>query len=588
MRGGKIFAAYFRPEAALAKRVHPHFIIVDQLMGMIDLRLRHFLDHLFLRDRGVWIATNSAERVPKVGACQINPRADADLVVPTDTRLRAGMSFHRRAQIPFKRPDRVLFDAETKRVHHPDQLFSVGIAGPRSRPKRLARFLKFVGFHQIPCLFDIRKGWGREQQKGESKTHGGLLFGALCLGLGMPATAQITLDMFPPIDAAKSKAGQLLFYDPILSGNRNISCGTCHHHDQFSADGVSLGIGEGGVGVGPKRVDGIGADQIKKRVPRHAPALWNVGAHEFRVLFHDGRLSPSDDYDNGINSPAEEFLPEGLDSILAAQALFPMVAQFEMAGNPKENEIAGAVHDRIDKAWPIITARVNAIPAYKEMLGEVTIASIANALGAFMDSEWRTFDSAYDTGEMDAAQRRGAELFFGDAGCATCHSGPFQTDHGFHAIGLPPFGPGRTRQFESIARDVGRMSESDAIEDAYKFRTPSLRNVALTAPYGHNGAYPTLDGIIRHHLNPKQGFDTWTPEFAALPVATKAAVVDFLVWNDSREMTRQKAAVSIEPVNLNDAQIDDLVAFMGALTGGKSRYGRLGRPDTVPSGLKVD
>jgi cytochrome c peroxidase len=394
--------------------------------------------------------------------------------------------------------------------------------------------------------------------------------------------------MFPQVNEAKSKVGQLLFYDPILSGNRNISCGTCHHHDHFSADGVSLGIGEGGVGVGPKRVDGAGSDQIKKRVPRHAPALWNIGAHEFKVLFHDGRLSESDDYGNGINSPAQEFLPDGLDSVLAAQALFPMVAQFEMAGNPRENEIAGAVHDRIDTAWPILAARVNAISEYKAMLGEVSISTIANALGSFMDSEWRSFDSPYDLGTMTAAQIRGAALFNGDAGCSNCHSGPFQTDHDFHAIGLPPFGPGRTRQFESIARDVGRMSESDALEDAYKFRTPSLRNVALTAPYGHNGAYPTLEGIIRHHLNPKQGFETWTPKLAALPSANKAAIVDFLIWDDTREMTRQRAAVTIEPVDLNNAQIADLVAFMHALTGGNSRYGRLGRPDKVPSGLAVD
>jgi cytochrome c peroxidase len=332
----------------------------------------------------------------------------------------------------------------------------------------------------------------------------------------------------------------------------------------------------------------VGSDQIKKRVPRHAPALWNIGAREFQVLFHDGRITASEDYGNGINSPAEEFLPEGLDSLLAAQALFPMVAQFEMAGNPKENEIAGAVHDRIDTAWPIIAARVNAIPAYRDLLGEVTIISIANALGAFMDSEWRSYDSPYDLGTMNAAQSRGKALFYGEAGCATCHSGSFQTDHDFHAIGLPAFGPGRTRQFESIARDVGRMSESDALEDAYKFRTPSLRNVELTAPYGHNGAYPTLEGIIRHHLNPKQSLDMWVPELARLPRAEKAQAVDFVIWQDAREMARQRRAISIDPIDLTDAQVSDLVAFMKALTGGGSRYGRLGRPQEVPSGLRVD
>ena len=401
----------------------------------------------------------------------------------------------------------------------------------------------------------------------------------------------VTPDMYPAFDAAEAKLGQLLFYDPILSGNRNISCGTCHHHDLFSADGLSLGIGEGGIGLGAKRV--VGPDGIKKRVPRHAPALWNIGAKEFTVFFHDGRVSASDDYGNGVNSPAEEWLPEGLDSLLAAQALFPLTAQFEMAGNPKENEVAGAIHDRIDNAWPILSKRVRGIEAYRDRfadigVAEASISDIANALAAFMDSEWRSFDSPYDLGTMNAAQTRGAELFYGEAGCATCHSGPFQTDHGFHAIGLPAFGPGRTRRFDPIPRDTGRMAESNVLDDAYRFRTPSLRNVALTAPYGHNGAYPTLEGIIRHHLNPEVALDQWTPAMARLPKVDNVAAIDFVIRDDSREMARQRAKLDIAPLDLNDAQVADLVAFMHALTGGDSRYGRLGRPDTVPSGLAVD
>ena len=557
-------------------------------MGVIDLLFRHFLDHFFLRNSRVGVASDRAERVPHIGAGQVNLGSDTNLVIPANSALRAGVAFHRSAQIPFKCADRVFIDAEPERVHDADQLFGFSIAGAGSGPQRYAGLFKLVSLHQITGFFQIGHGRCGENKKGENYAHKVLLSAAVCISIAGSATGQVTDDMFPPIDEAKAAVGQLLFYDPILSGNRNISCGTCHHHDFFSADGVSLGIGEGGLGVGPKRADGVGDDQIKKRVPRHAPALWNVGAHEFKVLFHDGRLSESDDYDNGLNSPAEEFLPDGLDNILAAQALFPLVAQFEMAGNPKENEIAGAVHDRIDTAWPIIADRVKAIPHYREALGEVTISAIANALGAFMDSEWRSYDSPYDLGTMGAEQSRGAALFFGEAGCSSCHSGPFFTDHGFHALGLPPFGPGRTRQFTAMARDVGRMSESDVLEDAYKFRTPSLRNVALTAPYGHNGAYPTLEGIIRHHLNPHQSFDMWTPEMARLPKAERAQVVDFIVWQDSYEMERQRAAVSIEPRALSDAQIADLVAFMHALTGGDSRYGRLGRPETVPSGLRVD
>ncbi len=411
----------------------------------------------------------------------------------------------------------------------------------------------------------------------------------------------ITPDMFPAIDAEKSEVGRLLFYDPILSGNRNISCGTCHHHDHFSADGVSLGIGEGGVGVGPNRIAEPGENAIKKRVPRHAPALWNIGAKEFRIFFHDGRVSASTDYEVGINSPAEEFLPDGLDSLLAAQALFPMTAQFEMAGNPKENEIAGAIHDRIDMAWPIIAKRVRGIPHYATSLSDafdvqpeaIDITHVANALAAFMASEWRSFDSPFDAylsgkGGLSGAQIRGVDLFYGKAGCSDCHSGPFQTDHQFHAIGLPAFGPGRTRQFDPIPRDTGRMAESSNLDDAYRFRTPSLRNVALTAPYGHNGAYPTLEGIIRHHLDPIAARLTWTTEMAKLPKVPWLEQIDFVIRADVREMARQEAVLDIAPIALSDAEVSDLVAFLNSLTGAASRFGRLGRPETVPSGLRVD
>ena len=190
---------------------------------------------------------------------------------------------------------------------------------------------------------------------------------ALCLAL--PAAAEtlprpLTDADFIAFDREQAELGRLLFYDKILSGNRNISCGTCHHHDLGGSDGLSLGIGEGGEGLGTKRVAQGPQDRIRKRIPRNAPALWNLGAKDIRVLFHDGRLETSDLYGNGFNSPAEEWLPQGLETILAAQALFPITARFEMAGDPEENEVSGAVNDRIDSAWPILAKRVRLIPEY--------------------------------------------------------------------------------------------------------------------------------------------------------------------------------------------------------------------------------
>ena len=404
--------------------------------------------------------------------------------------------------------------------------------------------------------------------------------------------------------AARAKIGQLLFYDKVLSGNRNISCGTCHHHRFGGADGLSLGIGEGGVGVGPERHAGVGESAIKKRVPRNASALWNLGARAFTVLFHDGRLAIADDFDNGFNSPAEEWLPHGLETVLGTQAIFPMTAQFEMAGNPKENEVAGALHDRIDAVWPILAKRVRVIPEYGDMFVEtfddvdsaadVSISHIGEALAAFIALEFRSSDAPFDdfiAGDMSALtenQQRGAALFYSKAGCSACHSGPLLTDQKFHALAIPPFGPGRTRRFDPYTRDVGRMGETDALEDAYRFRTPSLRNVALTAPYGHNGAYPTLEGIIRHHLDPIGSLDRWTPEMANLPHVPWLEAIDFVVWDDRFEMDRLRRRLDIQPRELDDAEVVALVDFMHALTGHSARDLPLGIPDTVPSGLPVD
>ncbi len=411
-------------------------------------------------------------------------------------------------------------------------------------------------------------------------------------------------DDFIATDAKQAALGRLLFYDKILSGNRNISCGTCHHHRFGGSDGLSLGIGEGGEGVGPERHAGTGDNRIRKRVPRNALALWNLGAKEMRVLFHDGRLSRSDLYENGFNSPAEEWLPKGLPNLLSAQAILPLTAQFEMAGNPKENEVAGAAHDRIDKVWPILAKRVRGIPAYGESFvkifdhvekpEQVTIVEIAQVLAAFMASEWRNHDSPFDAflagdqSALSAAQKRGLDLFYGKANCDSCHSGPLLTDQKFHALALPPFGPGRTRQFDPAARDVGRMGESDRLEDAYRFRTPPLRNVTLTAPYGHNGAFADLRGIVLHHLSPLASFDAWKPEQAKLPKAGWISQVDFLVRSDRREMARVRSRVDIKPISLEAAEVDDLIAFLGALEGVTAKDRPLGRPKEVPSGLPVD
>ncbi|MEP6064363.1 MAG: cytochrome c peroxidase [Paracoccaceae bacterium] len=395
--------------------------------------------------------------------------------------------------------------------------------------------------------------------------------------------APLTASDFLQFDPKQAALGHKLFYDPILSGNRNISCAHCHHPDHGTGDGLSLGIGEGGKGLGTKRTAGTGDAKIRKRIPRNAPGLWNLAARDIHTMFHDGRLSISDRYENGFDSPAEEWLPTGFNSLLAAQAVFPLIAQFEMAGNPAENEIIGAVHDRIDKAWPIIAKRVRVsgdygvefVDAFAHIQSpeQVSIVEIVNALAAFMALEWTSFDSPYDQyiagnlNALNASETRGLKLFFGAGGCSECHSGKLLSDQKFHALTLPPFGPGRTRMFDPYARDVGRMGETDRIEDAYRFRTPMLRNVALTGPYGHNGAFPTLEAMIKHHLDPVASFQAWRPAKAQLPDVPWLAATDFVIWQDSREMQRQSRVRDVHIKQMRDDEVADLVAFMHALTG---------------------
>ena len=180
------------------------------------------------------------------------------------------------------------------------------------------------------------------------------------------------------------------------------------------------------------------------------------------------------------------------------------------------------------------------------------------------------------------------ELFYGKAECSSCHSGILFTDQKFHALAIPQFGPGRTKRMDPYTRDVGRMGESDRIEDMYKFKTPSLRNATLTSPYGHNGAYPTLEGIVKHHLDPLRMYKKWKPSMANLPKANWLEKIDFVVFSDKREQKRLLSRIDINQVDITETEINELVSFLHSLTGKSKNERPLGRPNSVPSGLIVD
>ena len=399
---------------------------------------------------------------------------------------------------------------------------------------------------------------------------------------------------------AQVDLGQLLFYDPILSGNRGVSCATCHHPRFATSDGLSLGLGDGASGLGPeRRIDPENTPE--ERVPRNSPALFNLGAAEFTRFFHDGRLEDDPAQPHGIRTPLGPDMAEGFDNALSAQAMFPVLSPDEMAGHYSESDVSQAVRQGFltgpGGAWDLLSGRVSALPDYRarfdQVIGprEIAFTDIANAIAAFIAVEWRADNSAFDRFLRDGTPlpeqaAQGMALFYGEAGCDSCHSGLFQTDHGFHPIAMPQIGPGKAARFERHARDVGRMRVTGDAADAYAFRTPSLRNVAATAPYGHAGTYATLGAVIRHHADPVAALMAYDVGQAVLPELPGAE--DRSVLHTPEDMAAIAAANALKPRDLDEQDIAALVAFLNALTDEGAIKGRLGIPESVPSGLPVD
>lgn len=412
----------------------------------------------------------------------------------------------------------------------------------------------------------------------------------------MEFPAPVTDDAFRPVDADKVALGRLLFWDPILSGNRNISCGTCHQPKFGTGDGMALGLGEGGVGLGPDRVANP-ENPPEDRIPRNAPGLWNLGAHEFTVLFHDGRIEETE---TGLRTPMGPEMVEGFDTLLSAQTMFPVLSPDEMAGQFSENEISRAVRQGFitgpDGAWEKLSTRVRAIPEYVTMWeaafpgdDRLDFTDISDAIAQFIEHEWRSDNAPFDawlrgTGDLPSRALEGVELFYGALDCASCHSGPFQTDHDFHVTGQPQFGPGKAASFESHARDDGRFRVTGIEEDRFAFRTPSLRNVTDTGPWGHTGAYDNLRDFLRAHAAPRAALRDFDRDVALPPLP----VEDWVVMDSPEEVTAIAARITGPDRALTEGEVSALMAFLETLRDPAALRGQLGTPETVPSGLPVD
>jgi cytochrome c peroxidase len=434
-------------------------------------------------------------------------------------------------------------------------------------------------------------------------------FAILFLCLAGPVAAEVTLPRpvsdadFLAINPEEAALGQLLFYDPILSGNRNIACSTCHHPRFGTSDGLSLGMGEGGVGLGPER-HATAENVPEQRIPRNATALFNLGAKEFTVLFHDGRIEVDPSRPSGLRTPMGADMESGFANLLSAQTMFPVLSPDEMAGHYSENDVAKAVRSgRITGpggAWDVIAQRVAAIPEYQQRFEAVYphvadgaalhFTDISDAIAAFVAWEWRSDDSPFDAalrGEtpLSGQAAEGAAVFYGEGGCSECHAGPFLTDHDFHAMAAPQLGPGKAERFERHSRDEGRLRVTGRDEDRFAFRTPSLRNVMQTGPWGHAGGHDDIRIFLKDHAARGDGLADYHP--AAVLAEQEQSKPDWAVMEDASEVVAIRAAAG-HGTSLTDGQLDALEAFLQSLTDPVALEGRLGVPDSVPSGLPVD
>lgn len=404
--------------------------------------------------------------------------------------------------------------------------------------------------------------------------------------------------------------GRMLFFDKELSGNRNISCATCHSPVVATVDGLSINIGTGARGLSVLRDAGNYPPtnfDPQSRGARNMTPLFNLGHEQFVRLFWDGRVQIDPGFPQGFATPAGDDLPFGFDSALAALSVFAQTDTQEMLGEVGTNELADAaanVHPQIG-VWDGLAARLGAIPeyvnlftaAFPEIGGDpnaITIVHIGNAIGAFQAVAFRSDNSPFDRflrGDRTAMSPnaiRGMQLFYGRAQCSGCHAGVFQTDHDFHAIGMPQIGPGMG-DGPTGHEDFGRGRFTGLEEDRYRFRTPSLRNVALTGPWGHNGAFNSLEGVVRHHFDPVTSLVTYDSSQLVLPARPDLDAIDLIAHQDAVVMLALIDAIEIESprVPLSDRDVGHLLDFLHALTDTSAGDLRKSVPKGVPSGLPL-
>lgn len=403
----------------------------------------------------------------------------------------------------------------------------------------------------------------------------------------------------PGIDDPLSQLGMKLFYTTSLGGEMDSACVSCHHPTLGGTDRLSLGVGVEALepdllGPGRKHISG------EFTVPRNAPTTFNSALYR-QSLFWDSRVSQ---LGGGIRTPESQWaIPDQAagDTLLEAQARFPITSAEEMRTHQFEHGSTNStVRNHLAARLGGYDGGFNAqteldnnnwLQEFQTAFGSsltadqlVTYDNIAVALASyeasqvFVNSPWKRYVDG-DPNAISNAAKRGAILFFtdkenGGAHCSACHTGDLFSDELQQLVAFPQIGPGKGDGANGDD-DFGFERETNNRNDRYRFRTPSLLNISMTAPYGHTGAYQTLEQVVRHYDDQQNALTFFDNNNWCRPISTdNTKTCDSLFPNAKTNTNNVITEInnqsndeeSIEGINLDDNQISQIVEFLETLT----------------------
>jgi len=411
----------------------------------------------------------------------------------------------------------------------------------------------------------------------------------------------------PSIDSPLANLGKKLFFSQSLGGGFDSACASCHHPTLGGADELSLPIGVESINaqvLGQGRENSTGVPIV----PRNSPSIFNVALWD-SGLFWDSRIESLGKENNqngaasGISTPDSGFGVADSNAgsnLVTAQARFPVTSTEEMktadfetdsSNNVIREHLAARLGDYDEGAGELsrnewLTEFQTAFNSSADTEDLVTFENTAEAIGeyersmVFINSPWRNYLDG-DISVLTEQQKQGALLFFnapadGGAGCSACHSGPLLSDERHNNVAFPQIGVGKGDGGNSDD-DFGRERVTGDAVDRYNFRTPSLLNITATAPYGHAGTFDSLERVVRHYNNPSRSIDDYADdnEWCQLAQFDNIASCTSLYPNvrtngelalDKLNEERRDGTSRLPNINLNDDEVDQLVAFLNSLT----------------------